>query len=190
MDTSDTGQSTRGRGRRGAATPAQPETPGLVVLGPRDSLIGTLSVDGDVRIEGRLEGEVSATGEVSVQSTGTARAQIAAHDIVIDGTVDGSAVAQQLVSIGETAIITGEVRSARLRVDEGASVNATISMNASDAAAARHTHNGHEHNSEEDSIDVTGSAAGTESESNVYAEVSAGADSESSNDEGSSGSEG
>ena len=190
MDTSDIGPSTRGRGRRGAATPVQPEAPGIVVLGLRDSLIGTLSVDGDVRIEGRLEGEVSATGEVSVHSTGTARAQIAAHDIVIDGTVDGSAVAQHRVSIGETAIITGEVRSARLRVDEGASVNATISMTASDVPSARRTHDGHEHQSEEDSIDVTGSAAGSGDESNAYAEVSAGADSESSNDEGSSGAEG
>jgi hypothetical protein len=47
---------------------------GIVVLGPRDSLVGTLTVDGDVRIEGTLEGEVSATGEVSVQSSGSARA--------------------------------------------------------------------------------------------------------------------
>jgi cytoskeletal protein CcmA (bactofilin family) len=188
MDTSDIGPSTRGRGRRGAATPVQSEAPGIVVLGPRDSLIGTLSVDGDVHIEGRLEGEVSATGEVSVHSTGTARAQIAARDIVINGTVDGSAVAQHGVSIGETAIITGEVRSARLRVDEGATVNATISMN-SDAPPARRTHESAQE-SAEDSIDVTGSAAGNDSESNAYAEVSAGADSESSNDEGSSGAEG
>ena len=190
MDTSDNGPSTRGRGRRGAATPVQPEHPGLVVLGPRDQLIGTLSVDGDVRIEGTLEGEVSATGEVSVQSTGTARAQIAAHDIVINGTVDGSAVAQQLVSAGETAIINGEVRSARLRVDDGATINATISMSASDAPPARRTHDTHEHASDEDTIDVTGSVAEHDGESNAYAEVSAGADSESSNDEGSSGAEG
>jgi cytoskeletal protein CcmA (bactofilin family) len=190
METSDIGPSTRGRGRRGAATPVQPEAAGILVLGPRDSLIGTLSVDGDVHIQGRLEGEVSATGEVSVQASGTARAQIAARDILIDGTVDGSAAAQQLVRIGETAIVTGEVRSARLRVDDGASVNATISMSASDAPPARRTHDAHEPASEEDSIDVTGSAAGNDSESNVYAEVSAGAESESSNDEGSSGTDG
>ena len=58
MDTSDTGTSTssRGRGRRGAATPAASEAAGIVVLGPRDSLIGTLSVEGDVRIEGTARG--------------------------------------------------------------------------------------------------------------------------------------
>jgi cytoskeletal protein CcmA (bactofilin family) len=183
MDTSDIGTSSRGRGRRGAATPVQPETPGIVVLGPRDSLVGTLSVDGDIRIEGTLEGEVSATGEIAVQSTGTARAQIAARDIVINGTVDGSAVAQELISIGDSAIVTGEVRSARLRVDEGASVNATISMSASDAPPARRSH---DEESDESTIDVTGSAAGhdgEQGEATAYAEVASG-------DEGSSGSEG
>jgi cytoskeletal protein CcmA (bactofilin family) len=191
MDTSDIGTSNRGRGRRGAATPVQPETPGIVVLGPRDSLVGTLSVEGDVRIEGKLEGEVSASGEVSVQSTGTVRAQIAARDIVINGTVDGSAIAQDLVSIGDSAIVTGEVRSARLRVDEGANVNATISMSASDAPPARRAR---DDESDESTIDVTGSPAGHDSEhdgeANAYAEVTAGGDSESSGDEGSSGSEG
>jgi cytoskeletal protein CcmA (bactofilin family) len=192
MDTSDIGTSSRGRGRRGAATPVQPESPGVVVLGPRDSLVGTLTVDGDVRIEGTLDGEVTATGEVNVHTTGTARAQIAANDIVINGSVDGSSVAKDLVSIGESAVVTGEVRAARLRVDEGASINATISMNPSDAPPARRAHD--EQESDEATIDVTGSAAGNDSEhdgeANAYAEVSAGAASESSGDEGSSGSEG
>lgn len=189
MDTSEIGTSSRGRGRRGAATPVQPESPGIVVLGPRNSLVGTLTVDGDVRIEGTLEGDVTATGEVSVHSTGTARAQIAANDIVINGTVDGSAVAKEFISIGESAVVTGEVRSARLRVDEGANVNATISMNPSDAPPARRAH---EHELDEATIDVTGSAAGGEhdGDASAYAEVGAGGDSESSGDEASSSSDG
>jgi cytoskeletal protein CcmA (bactofilin family) len=143
MDASDTGRSTssRARGRRGAATPAAqatPGAPGIVVLGPRDSLVGTLAVDGDVRIEGTLDGEVSATGEVNVHSTGTARAQISARDIVVSGTVEGNAVARELVTLGETASFAGEVRAARLRVDEGATLNGSITMTpAGDAPPAR-----------------------------------------------------
>jgi cytoskeletal protein CcmA (bactofilin family) len=176
MDTSDIGTSTsnRGRGRRGAATPAQPESSGSVVLGPRDSLIGTLTVHGDVRIEGTVDGEISATGEVSVHPSGTVRAQIAARDIVVEGSLEGSAVAQDLVSIGETATVSGEVRSARLRVDEGATVNATIAMTtgAQDRNDAEH---------DELSVDVTGSAAGSDAEPDAY--VSAESGSEPSGDE-------
>src|SRR6202051_2980686 len=140
MDTSDTGTptSSKARGRRGAAVPAAAEAAGIVVLGPRDSLVGTLTVDGDVRIEGTLEGEVSATGEINVHSTGTARAQISARDIVVSGIVEGNIVARELVTLDESASFAGEIRAARLRVDDGATLNGTVTMApAGDAAPAR-----------------------------------------------------
>jgi cytoskeletal protein CcmA (bactofilin family) len=175
MDTSDIGTSTSRRGRRGAAAPVQHQAANSVVLGPRDALVGSLSVEGDVHIEGSVEGELVATGEVNVHSTGTARARIEARDVVIDGAVDGSVVARDRVSIGESATLSGELQSSRLRVDEGATVNATIAMRASsDAPPARRAdrHNGHE--SEEHSVDVTGSPAGSTSDASAYADVSDG----------------
>jgi cytoskeletal protein CcmA (bactofilin family) len=182
METSEIGTSRSGRGRRGAAPPVRADTAGIVELGPHDSLVGTLKVDGDVHIEGRLEGEVAASGEVSVRPTGSVRAKIEARDIVISGSVDGSVIAQGLVSIGDTAVLSGDVRSARLRVDEGASVNAQIVMTvAGDAPPARRTddHDGHQsHASDEHSVDVTGSAADAVSDASAYAEVSAGSDSD------------
>jgi cytoskeletal protein CcmA (bactofilin family) len=158
MDTSDIGTSTSRRGRRGAATQVPAEPAGTVVLGPRDSLVGTLSVDGDVRVEGTLEGQVSATGEVTVAATGTARAQIDARDIVITGTVEGRIVAQDLVSVGDTGVVNGEVRSARLRVDEGAGINATIAMTAPAGARADLAEDRQE--SEGGAADMVGSAGG------------------------------
>jgi cytoskeletal protein CcmA (bactofilin family) len=182
MDTSDIGTtpSNRGRGRRGAAAPLHPEATGreatgIVVLGPRDSLIGKLTVDGDVRVEGTLEGELTATGEVNIYSTGSARAQIRARDIVINGTVEGSAVADDLVSLGDAATLSGELRSSRLRVDEGATVNATISMNAPAHAPAAHPMHDHD---EEGSVDVTGSAVGGEGEYASHTDVNAHANGE------------
>lgn len=175
MDTSDIGTSTsgRGRGRRGATTPVQPATPNTVVLGPRDSLIGSLTVEGDVRIEGTLQGDVSATGEVSVQSSGNAHARIEARDIVIAGQVEGSAVARDLVVLADTATFAGEVRSSRLRVDEGATMNATVAMSGSgDAPPARRM----EEHDDEATIDVTGSAFEAEAGEGAYAEVSTGAE--------------
>jgi|GEM_PF-2431740 len=182
MDTSDTGTSTssRARGRRGAATPAAPETVGIVVLGPRDSLVGTLTVEGDVRIEGTLEGEVTATGEVSVHSTGSARAQISARDIIVNGRVEGSAIGRELVALGETASFAGEVRAGRLRVDEGATVNATITMSPTgDAPPARRM----EEHDEEGTVDVTGSPVSAEGDHGAYGEASAGSEADAYSDE-------
>ena len=177
MDTSDIGTSTssRGRGRRGAASQAISETPSNVALGPRDTLVGTLSVDGDVRIEGTVQGDVSATGEVSVQTGGNAHARIDARDIVIAGEMEGTATARDLVVLADTATFSGELRASRLRVDEGATVNATIAMTGTgDAPPARRFE---EHDSEA-TVDVTGSPMETGSEEGAYAEVSAGGEPE------------
>jgi cytoskeletal protein CcmA (bactofilin family) len=182
MDTSDTGISTssRGRGRRGAAIPSATEAPGTVVLGPRDSLVGTLTVDGDVRIEGTLDGEVSATGELSIHSTGTARARITARDIVVSGIVEGTAVARELVALGEGASFAGDIHAGRLRVDEGATLNASITMTpAGDAPPARRM----DEHDEETSVDVTGSPINGEGEHGAYGEVHEGSESDANSDE-------
>ena len=181
MDTSDTGTSTssRARGRRGAATPTASEVASLVVLGPRDSLVGTLTVAGDVRIEGTLDGEVSATGEVSVNATGSVRAQISARDITVSGSVEGNASAREVVALGESASFAGEIHAGRLRVDDGATLNATITMTPTgDAPPARRM----EEHEDEASVDVTGSPVG-EGERGAYGEENAGSESDAYSDE-------
>ncbi|MHB8490159.1 MAG: bactofilin family protein [Candidatus Dormibacteria bacterium] len=150
------------------------------MLGPRDSLVGTLTVEGDVRIEGTLDGEVSATGEVNVPSTGTARARISARDIVVGGTVEGSAVARELVALGETASFAGDVHAGRLRVDEGATVNATITMTPSGDAPPARRNEEHDH---EASVDVTGSPVSGEGDHRAYADTGGGSESDAKSDE-------
>jgi cytoskeletal protein CcmA (bactofilin family) len=175
MDTSETGPSTssRARGRRGAATPAASDQANIVILGPRDALVGTLTVEGDVRIEGTVDGEVTATGEVSVQYGGTARAHLSARDIVVTGAVEGTTVADGLVTLGDTASFAGEVRAGRLRIDEGAVINATITMTPSgDAPPARRV----EEHDDETSVDVTGSAISAEGDHEAYGAENAGSE--------------
>jgi cytoskeletal protein CcmA (bactofilin family) len=162
--------SSRARGRRAGATPAASDQDSVVTLGPRDSLVGTLTITGDVRIEGTVDGEVSATGEVSVQAGGTARAQLTARDIVVMGAVEGTAVASGLVALGDTASFAGEVRAGRLRIDEGAVINATITMTpAGDAPPARHA----EEHDDETSGDVTESPGSDEGDPGAYGDESA-----------------
>jgi cytoskeletal protein CcmA (bactofilin family) len=122
--------------------------------------VGTLTVDGDVRIEGTLEGEVSATGEVNVHSTGTAHAQISARDIVVSGVVEGNIVARELVTLDESASFAGEIRAARLRVDDGATLNGTITMTPAGVAPPARRNDVH---------DLTGSSV-NEGEHGAYGE--------------------
>ncbi len=71
MDTSDIGTSSRGRGRRGAATPAQPESRlGMWCLGRAIRSSARSPLTATCVSRARCEGDVTATGEVSVHRQG------------------------------------------------------------------------------------------------------------------------
>ncbi|MBV8087226.1 MAG: polymer-forming cytoskeletal protein [Chloroflexi bacterium] len=113
----------RGRGRS-----SNGQLTNVVVLGPRDSLSGSLTVDGDVRLEGSVEGEVRATGDIDVESSSTARARLEGRNVSVRGNVTGNIVASHKLSVAGSGSVSGDVQTARLRVDDGATVNGSISM--------------------------------------------------------------
>ena len=110
----------RGKSRNGSAN--------AVLLGPRDELKGTLRVDGDVRVEGSVEGEVYASGDVDVEAGATVNARIEASNVAIRGTVVGDVTASKRLSLNGQGSLSGDVRTARLRVDDGTVINGTITM--------------------------------------------------------------
>jgi len=117
----------RGRSNNGAVT-------NVLVLGPRDSLTGTLSVDGDVRVEGAVEGEIRASGDIDVESTSTTRARLEGRNVSVRGSVAGDIVASARLSVAGSGSVKGDVQAARLRVDDGASVNGRITMQTAQAS--------------------------------------------------------
>jgi cytoskeletal protein CcmA (bactofilin family) len=116
-----TGQ--RGRGRTHGSN-----TTNVVTIGPRDSLSGTLTVDGDVRIEGTVEGEIHASGDVEIEPSAELRASVNGNNVSVRGSVTGDVSATARLSLGGSGTVTGDVRAARLQVDDGATVNGAITM--------------------------------------------------------------
>jgi len=99
-----------------------------IVLGPRDTLTGNLNSEGDVRIQGTVEGEVRASGDIDVEASGTARARLEGRNVTVRGNVTGDIVARRRLNLGGSGTVTGEVRASRLQVDDGATINGSISM--------------------------------------------------------------
>ena len=93
-----------------------------VVLGPRDRLVGQLYIEGDLRVAGTVEGNLEATGDIEIAGAGK---------------VNGDVTAYNRLTVGSDAsLIAGDVRVARLTVEDGATFSGKVSMGKRSAAKA------------------------------------------------------
>src|ERR1700674_786295 len=107
-----------------------------LVLGPRDRLIGELHIDGDVRLGGTVEGQIVATGDVEIDDEAKVNASLAGRDVNIRGHVSGSVTARKRLVVAKSGSLNGDVRVARLVIQDGASLSGNVSMGAAAVEAA------------------------------------------------------
>lgn len=99
-----------------------------VVLGPRDSLVGKLTIEGDLRIQGTVEGELHATGDVDIEARATVRASVEGRNVSIRGEVHGDTNARERLLLAGSGTLNGNVRVARLAIEDGATLNGNVTM--------------------------------------------------------------
>jgi cytoskeletal protein CcmA (bactofilin family) len=100
----------------------------VVMLGPRDRLIGELYIEGNLRVSGTLEGQIEATGDVDVTEAATVKATVAGREVNVSGQVNGAVTASKKLVIGRGGSIVGDVRVPRLIMQDGASLSGNVSM--------------------------------------------------------------
>jgi cytoskeletal protein CcmA (bactofilin family) len=113
-----------------AHSPAATQNGGtnVVNLGPRDSLHGRLEIQGDLKIQGTVEGELKASGDVTVDSTATIQASIEGSNVGVRGQVNGNVTAKRRLTLGGSGHLNGDVKVARLTVEDGATLNGNVTM--------------------------------------------------------------
>jgi len=100
----------------------------VVNLGPRDSLNGLLEIQGDLKVAGHVEGELKASGDVSVGEGSTIQASIEGANVSVRGQVNGNVTAKKRLTLGGSGHLNGDVKVARLTVEDGATLNGNVTM--------------------------------------------------------------
>lgn len=99
-------------------------------------LRGELSGDGDLHVQGHVEGKINVAGTVVIQEGASVQADISATEIIVAGVVRGNLAASSKIELSPTGYLVGDVRSPALIVREGAAVNGRLSVEA-DLSPAR-----------------------------------------------------
>ncbi|MDT8435748.1 MAG: polymer-forming cytoskeletal protein [Gemmatimonadota bacterium] len=98
------------------------------IIGPGMKIVGDCESDGTVRIEGTVEGAVKAAKSVVVGKDGLVVGDVSTQDAIVAGRVNGSITAESRVELQATCRIQGDIRSRRVKLDEGGHVDGQLHM--------------------------------------------------------------
>lgn len=106
-------------------------------LGKGTRITGSLVFEGPCRIEGQVDGDVTAKDTLTVGETAVVNARLHGAMIVIHGTVTGDVVADTRLEIRAPGKIIGDVTTPSLVINEGAILEGRCSMRSGGTEATR-----------------------------------------------------
>lgn len=107
-----------------------PET----IIGSSVNVEGELKSDGDIRIEGNVNGSVKTKHNLTVGENAVIEASVNAQSAVISGTVNGNVTVADRLELSESARVSGDLASKVLSIAPGAIFAGTSKMALEDSA--------------------------------------------------------
>lgn len=99
------------------------------LVGQGITVEGKIMGKGDVVVQGTVKGEIGLeASQVCIEEGGRVEAIIQAESVVIRGVFKGSLTAKGLVKLDKTAQFEGELKAARLQMEDGATVKGSIEL--------------------------------------------------------------
>jgi len=96
------------------------ERQALSLIGEGITVVGSLDFgDGEVRLDGRLEGKILGQGTLIIGEKGSLQGEADVGALVLHGRVDGIVVASDSIRITRTGRLCGRVHAVRFVMEEG-----------------------------------------------------------------------
>jgi len=93
--------------------------------------IGEIWYEGNVQIDGRLEGIIHTKGTLVIGDRAVVKAKIEAGSVICKGKIQGDVVAKESIKLLSPGLIDGTMSAPRLSVENGGVFNGHVSMGAS-----------------------------------------------------------
>ena len=91
-------------------------------------LRGEIHVEGTVRIDGRLDGDIQTSGQVIIGEDGLVQGTITAGTVICSGRIKAKVTATERVQLMKTATLIGEVLTPVLIMEDGAKLQGVTDM--------------------------------------------------------------
>jgi cytoskeletal protein CcmA (bactofilin family) len=98
----------------------------VTVVGSGIFLRGSIQGEGDLEIRGRVEGEISVGGEVTIADGALVKADVSGRRIVVRGAVAGNLTGEESVRLEGGARVVGDLRASSIGIAEGALLRGNV----------------------------------------------------------------
>lgn len=103
---------------------------GVSTIGPGTVVRGSVHGDGDLEIQGRVEGNVTVRGELTVAEGALLRCDVSGRRVVVRGTIAGNVSAIESIVIEAGARVAGDIGAPQIGIRPGALVRGNVATGA------------------------------------------------------------
>ena len=105
-----------------------PESGSVNIIGPGTVITGDINTNGDVRVDGTLNGKLIVKGKLVLGNTGVIDGEVSCQNADISGGIKGKITVSELLSLKGTARINGDIVTNKLAIEPGANFTGSCSM--------------------------------------------------------------
>jgi cytoskeletal protein CcmA (bactofilin family) len=109
------------------------------IIAAGTTLKGDITSNGDIRIDGTLQGNIHCTAKVVIGANGTVEGDIAGQQADIMGKVNGTIKVKELLQLKGGSQVSGNLYAAKLQIEPSASFNGQCHMNTGNGHSNGHS---------------------------------------------------
>jgi len=99
------------------------------IIGVGTEITGDINTNGDMRIDGVLNGNIITEGKLVVGETGKVKGEVDCKNSEVLGMVEGKIKVKELLSLNSSARIYGDIVTKKLSIEPGAVFTGNCNMN-------------------------------------------------------------
>jgi len=106
-----------------------PQTGNAAHIGKSVVIKGELSGSEDLYVDGNVEGKIEMRdNSLTVGPNGVVKADVSAKAVVVQGKLNGSVNASDRVELQKSAVVTGDLTTQRIAIEEGAFLKGKVDI--------------------------------------------------------------
>jgi cytoskeletal protein CcmA (bactofilin family) len=98
------------------------------MIGSDTKIVGDIETNGDLRIDGVIEGSIQSKGKIVIGTNGSLKGKVKCANAEIAGEINGEICVDELLSLKATSKLVGDIKTAKLSIEPGALFSGNCTM--------------------------------------------------------------